>query len=305
MKYAIWGTAVCLVLAACDGGSRYSSEESASSIQGAIGSSLASSSSTESQYSSSSAQARCSDALAQVNRSAARDALEQFFIQKDLSAIDRFWKDPYIQHNPIAQSGVENFRNVFQSFLGSVEYEIYGVWAECDLALVLGRYGGTGIIFDMFRLDDGKFIEHWDSDGGQATASIGSSVFTTRDAEKTHYNREQITSLYEDVLIPGGDNITTLSVGTYLDESRLLSRDYLGISLSQDSSGRMESREYKKIHHVIADGDFVFVLAEATVNGEKTAVYDLYQLEDGLAFQYWSSRRATPTNPSADFPGIF
>ena len=121
MKRSIFCTMFSLLLAACDGSSNYSSAGGASSDQGAIVSSVTSESSSES-ASSSQAQARCSDDLAETNRTVARDALEQFFIQKDMSAIDRFWKDPYIQHNPIAQSGVENFRNVFQSFLGSVEY---------------------------------------------------------------------------------------------------------------------------------------------------------------------------------------
>lgn len=289
MSRSIFCVLFCLALGACGGGNGSSSEESSSSVS-------SSSTSSEAASSSSQAQARCSDEQAEANRTTARDALEQFFIQKDMSAIDRFWKDPYTQHNPVAQSGVENFRNVFESFLSSIEYEIYGVWAECDLAVVLGRYGGTGIIFDMFRLDDGKFMEHWDSDGGQASANINGAVFSISDLDETHNNREHIMSLYEDILIPGGDNITTQSVGAYFDESRLLSADYFG---------QISGRDYKEIHYVIADGNFVFVLAEATVNGQTYAIYDLYRLESGLAVEYWHSRRVAPSNPSAGFPGIF
>lgn len=295
MIRSIFFVVFCLALAACGtGNNNSSSEESSSSESSSSASSESSSSSSEPQ-----AEARCSEELAETNRTAARDALEQFFIQKDMSAIDRFWKDPYIQHNPVAQSGVQNFRNVFQSFLSTIQYEIYGVFAECDLAVVVGRYGGTGIIFDMFRLDDAKFMEHWDSDGGQASGNISGADFTINDPEQTHNNREHIVSMYEDVLIPPGNvstDVSTQSVGPYLNESRLLSRDYLG---------ELRDRDYKEVHYIIADGDFVFILAEAAINGQTYAIYDLYQLEDGLVVEYWYSRRGTPSNPSAGFPGIF
>ncbi len=283
MIRSIFYAALGLTLAACGAGKNSSSVEHSSSV------SLSSSSASQ-------AHARCSDDLAESNRTTARDALEQFFIQKDMSAIDRFWKDPYIQHNPVAQSGVQNFRNVFQSFLSSIQYEIYGVWAECDLALVLGHYEGTGIIFDMFRLDEGKFVEHWDSYGGLASPNIKNAVFRISNLDESHDNREKIMSLYEDVLIPGDGNIALEKFGPYLNESRLLSRDYLG---------QHHNRDYKKVHHVVADGNYVFVLAEATENGQSNAIYDLYELENGLVIAYWHSRRERPSNPPADFPGIF
>lgn len=255
-----------------------------------------SSDSNTSSSASNSAVARCSEQLAQTNRNSTRDALEQFFIKKDLSAIDRFWQDPYIQHNPVAQSGVNNFRNAFQNFLGSIQYEIYGVFAECDLAVVFGRYEGTGVIFDMFRLEDGKFIEHWDSEPGTISSSTSNTNLFSENRDYTHFNRERIESLYEDVIIPMDYGSQAQNVESYLDNSRLIYRDYLGAQ---------RGRAYQKIHYVIADGDFVFVLAEATVNNEASAIYELYQLEDGLIFSYWSASRSQPSAPPVGFPGIF
>lgn len=52
-------------------------------------------------------------------------------------------------------------------------------------------------------------------------------------------------------MISDGANISLKSVGAYVDESRLLSRD---------SAEQVERRVYKKIHHVIANGDLLYWL---------------------------------------------
>ncbi|AUX43401.1 uncharacterized protein SOCE26_048490 [Sorangium cellulosum] len=45
----------------------------------------------------------------------------------------------------------------------SFSYQRLRTFAECDLVVVQGRYSGTGVIFDMFRVKDEKIMEHWDS----------------------------------------------------------------------------------------------------------------------------------------------
>jgi len=102
-------------------------------------------------------------------------ALDALFVDEQLSAIDEYWADPYLQHNPIAESGVDAFANVMSSIVSSpsFSYERLRTLAECDLAVVQGRYSGTGVIFDLFRLSDGKLVEHWDSDANQASGADG------------------------------------------------------------------------------------------------------------------------------------
>ncbi len=86
-----------------------------------------------------------------------------------------YWADPYLQHNPIAESGVDAFANIMSSVVSSpsFSYERLRTFADCDLAVVQGRYSGTGVIFDLFRLSDGKLVEHWDSDANQASDASG------------------------------------------------------------------------------------------------------------------------------------
>src|SRR5688572_1240618 len=110
----------------------------------------------------------CDRSLTVANRALVGTAIDELFIEKDLEAIDRYWAEPYLQHNPLAASGVAAFRNLMSSFVPSptFSYERVRTLADCDLVVVQGEYSGQGVIFDMFRVGDGRIIEHWDSDSG-------------------------------------------------------------------------------------------------------------------------------------------
>src|SRR5690606_31710187 len=138
--------------------------------------------------------ANCPQELSDTNRALVGAAIDQLFIEKDLDAIDEYWSDPYYQHNPIANSGVETFRSVMSSFVPSpsFSYERLRTFAECDLVVVQGNYSQTGIIFDMFRVQNGKIMEHWDSDSGQASSAGGSTEHT--EFAETAANRTHVLS---------------------------------------------------------------------------------------------------------------
>lgn len=295
---------VSVFLAACGGGNNTesSSEVSTSqSLSSALSSSSEASSSVDTSSSSSSspaAQARCSDDLADQNRATARAALDEFFIQKDFSAVDRYWADPYLQHNPAGTSGVQAFKNVFQSILPSMNYQIIRVFAECDLAIVQGRYVGfSGVVFDMFRMENGKFIEHWDSGPNQASDASGPTEISDPDA--THVNREIINGFYDDYLLENDLS----GIESVIRSDAVIHRNGASGPNGFRSYVSGASIQYVREHYVIADGDFVFVLSEARLNGQTYALYDLYRLEDGMIVEHWDSRlRDQATNSGL---GIF
>src|SRR5690606_18957742 len=88
---------------------------------------------------------RCDPELSQQNRMLVGKAIDELFIDKDITAVDRYWSDPYLQHNPIAMSGVATFRNLFSGILDSFTYQRLLALADCDLAVVLGRSSNSGV----------------------------------------------------------------------------------------------------------------------------------------------------------------
>ncbi|WP_416883610.1 nuclear transport factor 2 family protein [Marivita sp.] len=93
-------------------------------------------------------------------------ALTEAMIERDVTAIDRYWAEDYIQHNPMAPSGREPIRGLIANAPKGATYEMGMVIAEGDLVAVHGRITGIGpkplIAIDIYRVEDGMIAEHWD-----------------------------------------------------------------------------------------------------------------------------------------------
>jgi len=85
-------------------------------------------------------------------------------------AIALYVGDTYIQHTPAAEDGVEGLRNYINHFLKTFPHakgDIRRVLADGDIVAVhahwtglISKNGDVGI--DVFRVKDGKLVEHWD-----------------------------------------------------------------------------------------------------------------------------------------------
>lgn len=85
-------------------------------------------------------------------------------------AIARYVGDTYVQHTAGAEDGVEGLRKYINFFLETfpnAKGDIRRVLADGDLVAVhahwvnlVGKNGDVGI--DLFRVKDGKLVEHWD-----------------------------------------------------------------------------------------------------------------------------------------------
>ena len=51
---------------------------------------------------------------------------------------------------------------------------------------------------------------------------------------------------------------------------------------------------YETIHRVLAEGNFVLTVAEGRVNGEHSAFYDLFRIDNGKVVEHWDTTEAIP-----------
>ncbi len=95
---------------------------------------------------------------------------EQAINKKDFEAASKHLGSRYIQHNPVAADGPEGLKG-FIGFLRdkfpSSKSEIKRIFAEGDYVILhvhAVREPGTRgrAIIDIFRLENGKIVEHWD-----------------------------------------------------------------------------------------------------------------------------------------------
>jgi predicted SnoaL-like aldol condensation-catalyzing enzyme len=94
------------------------------------------------------------------------NAVTELFSNKDLTAIDRYWADSYLQRNPGLASTSAVLKEALKDMPAEMTYEIGMVIAEGDLVAIHGRYTGWGptplIVVDIYRVEKGKIAEHWD-----------------------------------------------------------------------------------------------------------------------------------------------
>jgi predicted SnoaL-like aldol condensation-catalyzing enzyme len=251
----------------------------------------------------------CERAVTDANKALVAAAIDELFVQGDIAAVDRYWGEPYLQHNPIAASGVAAFRNVFAGLIspGNSIYELGRVVGECELVLIHGNYTSFGgPTFDMFRVEGGRLVEHWDAAALGAgpnpsghTALDGETV--VRDEALTAQNEALVLAFVANVLVGQAYD----AVGDYMSPDLIEHNPQ-----SSDGSAayvqyqRDQAITYRQVRHELGDGNFVFVLSEGAVGATDVAHYDLFRVEGGRIVEHWDGRREVPPSTASGL-GIF
>jgi len=114
----------------------------------------------------------CATGPAQLeeNKRTVLDFYDQGLNQKDYEAASRHFGSRYVQHNPNAADGPAGFKGFVQFLKDKFPQsrsEIKRTFAEGDYVIVhvhAVREPGTrgSAIIDIFKLENGKIVEHWD-----------------------------------------------------------------------------------------------------------------------------------------------
>jgi predicted SnoaL-like aldol condensation-catalyzing enzyme len=106
----------------------------------------------------------------EANKKAVLEFYEAGLNKKDFEAAAKYFGPKYIQHNPGAPDGIEGFKtfvNFLREKFPQSHSEIKKVFADGDHVILhvhAVREPGTRgrAIVDIFRLENGKIVEHWD-----------------------------------------------------------------------------------------------------------------------------------------------
>ena len=125
--------------------------------------------------------------MSQSNKEIVLEVLKRAFVERDPSVVDQYFAGSYKQHNPSIPDGPAAIAKMIPT-LTALTYEPGMAVAEGDLVMVHGRYTGWGpkpmVAVDIFRVENGKVVEHWDvlqEEVSAADTASGNAMFTKPD----------------------------------------------------------------------------------------------------------------------------
>jgi len=106
----------------------------------------------------------------EANKKVVVDFYDKALNQKDFEAAAKHFGPRYIQHNPNAADGIEGFKKFIEfrrEKFPNAKSEIKRALADGDMVILhvhaVREPGERGVaIVDIFRLENGKIVEHWD-----------------------------------------------------------------------------------------------------------------------------------------------
>jgi len=239
---------------------------------------------------------------------AARQAMIEIFRDRDTTALDRFFSDQFIQHDPNIADGLSGLRAFVTELTKSSKSNvtIYRTVVDGDIVMLHSKYegwpgfSGPVIAFDLFRFKDGKIVEHW---GGQ-TPETGPNLSghtqvdgptAVVDRNQTEANRTLVRNFKQTVTV----ELHFDRVGEFIDGDHYIQH----ASKVGDGTARMKARvsQVEKPgdtpvlipRRYIADGNFVLCLVESRTE-PPTANYDLFRVENGKIAEHWDVLTVIP-----------
>ena len=99
-----------------------------------------------------------------------RDFAEKVLVGRHLDLLETYLDDELIQHNPETADGVAALRAAMEATVGGdshIRYtQVHRVLAEGNFVLCMSEGYKAGVhtsFYDLFRVADGKVMEHWDT----------------------------------------------------------------------------------------------------------------------------------------------
>jgi predicted SnoaL-like aldol condensation-catalyzing enzyme len=213
------------------------------------------------------------------------------------AAIDRHYAPDFIQHSPIFPAGRDGLKAmVKQAKESGADYQLLQAIGDGDYAVLFARVTGLAeepvLLFNFYRVADGKIAEHWEGIQPESLRATGTPTRTDglaeiTDVDRSTQNRDLVRDLIEKVFV--GGNSATLD--DYVAVDKLVQHNPLRSDNSSDPVA------YVKLHRIIAEGNFVFAQSEGTVRGQPHAFLQLFRVQDGKIVEHWDVATPVPEQP--------
>lgn len=239
------------------------------------------------------------------------DAHTQLFHHHNTDVLNTHFTEDFVEHSPLVAGDRAGLKKLVEDAGEGLTYENVRVIADTDLVALHGKFTGLDedvmVGFDIYRVQDGKLAEHWDSLVPQAAPNASgrtqldgpTEVDTTADTEA---NRALVVEFFKKTLI-GGDYSGFDAYGRdgqFAQHSPDIADGVPAvIEFLEKLRDAGEGLVYDKIHRTVAQGNFVLTHSEGSIAGARHAYCELWRVEDGAIAELWDAISEVPSDAEA------
>ena len=242
-------------------------------------------------------------ALTAYNKKQASEGHCGILIKKDFSAIDKYFANPYIQHNPGLINGIESLREFKMANVPRSETTILRCFADRDLVffheIVQGVMPQPLDFWDMYRLEEGKIVEHWDvhQPSSGSNPATGRTLFDgateSSEPESTEVTRAFVLKLVNNVFVCR----QTGDLGLYVSPSVI--QHAAGVEDGTESWVRHLKTsqwftgdiQYDAVRRMVVEGNMAVTCSQGTLGNEPHQFWDMWRVENGKVAEHWNATK--------------
>ena len=236
----------------------------------------------------------------------AKAAAIQHSIELGPTGADGLVHPTYRQHNPLIGDG----RAPIDALHAQLPHERVAV--NVVRAFQDGEFGFVHVdyylfercvAFDIHRFENGLSVEHWDNlqpmppGRNKSGRTMTDGKTQVQDLAETAANKALARRFTQEVLVENQlANLAAYFAGDALMQHNPHMGDGVAELLAVRAAWAQQGTpaRYDTIHRVLGEGNFVLVLSEGAFQGQPTAFYDLYRLENGRIAEHWDVVQAIP-----------
>ena len=233
-----------------------------------------------------------------------RRAVGELFDERDLGAVDRYWSPDYAEHAAASGPGLDGLRTLADRLPDGFRHERIRLLADGGLVVAHGVYHGLGpapaVAFDLWRVDGGKIVEHWNGQQPWVAETVSGHTMTDGPAAVTEPDQtassRSLVEGFVDLIMMGRNRSR---IGWFFDGDRFIQHNPLiadGVSgLGEAIQTGVWAAVVERTHHILAEGEFVFTHGEGISHGNPTVFCDLFRVQDGKLAEHWDVVCAKPS----------
>lgn len=201
----------------------------------------------------------------------------------------------FIQHNPYVADGLVGLKEELRQPPGANDH-LKVVRAFQNGPYVFsqseGLIAGQGVFFDVFRFENGLMVEHWVFTAPAAPPNESGHTQTdgptkATDLEHTEKNKSIMREYYETIHIARDHSkIPRYFAGDFCIRHEPGVRDGVA-AFTGDVELLMKHRTIDEVALLLGEGNFVFIAAKGTQEGEPCVYVDLYRIADEKVVEHW------------------